>query len=458
MNYYDYYSPYEQDDKIQLSDHFSHKRLVRFAAPSIIMMICTTIFGVVDGFFISNYVGKTAFAAVNLILPFLQIIGSMGVIFGADGSILIARALGTGERDKAGRYFTMTMIVTLIGGLLFTVVGLIALRPVAYLLGATEEMIGDCVTYGGICLLFNTVFLAQRVLEEYLVVAEKPRFALKIMLIAGVANIVLDLIFVHPEFLNMGVTGAAISTGICELATAATALIWFISRRNRTALRFRRTRMEWDVLKKAGITGSADTISSLSASVIGLLYNMQLMRYAGENGVAAYGVVMYVSFLFTAVFSGYSVGTSPIMGYHYGAGNRGEMRNVFKKSLTMLAAAAASLVALASLLARPFSAIFVGYDWKLLELTTRAFVICMLPYLLMWFNTYLSTVFTALDKGPMAAVLTAFRVIIFPVICIIVMPMLLELDGVWLALTVAEGMALIVTGIAFLTQKHKFGY
>ena len=458
MNYYDYYSPYEEDDKIQLSDHFSHKRLVRFATPSIIMMICTTIFGIVDGFFISNYVGKTAFAAVNLILPFLQIIGGMGVILGADGSILIARALGAGERENAGRYFTMTMIATLLSGLIFTVVGLIALRPVAYLLGATEEMIGECVTYGGICLLFNTVFLAQRVLEEYLVVAEKPRLALKIMLVAGVANVALDLIFVHPAFLNMGVTGAAISTGICEMATAASALIWFISRRNKTALRFRRTRIEWNVLKKAGITGSADAISSLSASVIGMLYNMQLMHYAGEDGVAAYGVVMYASFLFTAIFSGYSVGTSPIMGYHYGAKNRKEMRNVFKKSITMLAASAAILVALASILARPFSAIFVSYDWKLLELTTQAFVICMIPYLLMWFNTYLSTVFTALDKGPMAAVLTVFRVIVFPVISIIVMPMLLELNGVWLSLTVAEVMAVIMMGIAFLTQKHKFGY
>jgi len=287
MSYYNYNSPSEQSDKIQLSDHFSHKRLVRFAAPSIIMMICTSIFGVVDGFFVSNYVGKTAFAAVNLILPFLQIIGGMGVILGADGSTLIARALGAGEKDKAGRYFTMTMIITLIGGLLFTVVGLIALRPIAYLLGATEEMIEDCVSYGSICLIFNTVYLAQRVLEEYLIVAEKPRFALKIMLIAGVANIFLDLIFVHPAFLNMGVVGAAISTGICELATAVVALSWFISRHNRTPLRFRPTRLEWNVLRRAGITGSADTISSLSASVIGLLYDMQLMRYAGEVGVAA---------------------------------------------------------------------------------------------------------------------------------------------------------------------------
>lgn len=458
MSYYDYNNSYEQEDKIQLSDHFSHSRLVRFATPSIIMMICTTVYGVIDGFFISNFVGKTAFASVNLILPFLQIIGSMGVILGADGSSLIARALGSGDRNKVGRYFTMTMIAALLGGLLFTAVGLISLRPIAYLLGATEEMIGDCMTYGGICLLFNLFYLGQRILQEYLVVAEKPRFALKIMLITGATNIVLDLIFVHPSLLNMGVAGAAISTGICEVLAALIPLVWFISQHNRTAMRFRRTRVEWNVLRRAGITGSSDTISAMSASVIGMLYNMQLMRYAGENGVAAYGVVMYASFIFTAIFSGYSVGTAPIMGYHYGAGNQGEMRNVFKKSLTMLAISALVLVALISLLSRPFAAIFVGYDWKLLDLTTRAFVICMIPYLIMWFNTYLSTVFTALDKGPMAAALTACRVIAFPAVCVAIMPLLWELDGVWFALTGAELMGVIVIGIAFLTQKRKFGY
>ena len=458
MSYYNYYNSNEQEDKIQLSDHFDHSRLVRFAMPSIIMMICTTIYGVVDGFFISNFVGKTAFASVNLILPFLQIIGSMGVILGADGSALIARALGSGEREKAGRYFTMTMIATLIGGLLFTAVGLITLRPMAYLLGATEEMIDDCVTYGGICLLFNLFYLAQRVFQEYLVVAEKPRFALKIMLIAGATNIVLDVIFVHPAFLNMGVTGAAISTGICEMVAAMIPFVWFMTHHNRSALRFRPTRIEWNVLRRAGVTGSSDTISAMSASVIGMLYNMQLMHYAGENGVAAYGVVMYASFVFTAIFSGYSVGTAPIMSYHYGAGNQSEMRNILKRSMSMLALAAAGLVVLISLLARPFAAIFVGYDWKLLDFTARAFVICMLPYLIMWFNAYLSTVLTALDRGPMAAALTACRVIVFPIVCLLVMPLLMDLDGVWLSLAAAELLGVITIGIAFLTQKKKFGY
>ena len=447
-----------QNNKIQLSDHFTHGRLVRFAMPSIIMMIFTTIYGVVDGFFISNYVGITEFASINLIIPFVQIIGGLGVIFGADGSILIARALGAGNRDKAGRYFTMTMIMTLVGGILFTAVGLITIRPMAYFLGATEEMIDSCVTYGGICILFNTAYLAQRVFQEYLVVAARPRFALRIMVLVGVVNVFLDIFFVHPRYLNMGVAGAAISTGICEVLAAVIPLIWFTSKRNRTALRFKRTRMDWKVLRRAGITGSADMIAALSASVVGLLYNMQLIHYAGEDGVAAYGVVMYVSFVFTAVFSGYSVGTSPIMGYHYGAGNRREMRSVFKKSLVMLSFSALAMVSMSNLIARPFSAIFVGHNMDLLDMTTRAFIICMIPYLLMWFNTYLNTVFSALDKGLMAVALTILRVIVFPIACVVILPMRLGVDGIWFALTGAEALGTIVTFLAFLTQKHKFGY
>jgi len=446
-----------QNRKIRLSDHFTHGRLIRFAWPSIVMMMFTTIYGVVDGFFISNYVGKTAFASINLIIPFVQIIGGMGTILGADGGALISRAMGTGNREKVGRYFTMTMIMTLVGGLLFTVIGLIALEPVAYLLGAKDgEMIDNCMAYGGICILFNTAYLAQRILGDYLIVAEKPKFALRIMVAAGFLNIVLDMLFVHPSFLNMGVVGAAIATGICEVFAAGVPLIWFISKRNRTAMRFRRTRIEWNVLRRAGITGSADTISSLSASVVGLLYNIQLMRYYGENGVAAYGVVMYTSFIFTAIFSGYSVGTSPIMGYHYGGENRKEMRNVFQKSFVILATASVIIVLLGTVIARPFSAIFVNYDSELLNLTTQAFIICLIPYLMMWFNAYIASVLSALDKGPLAAALTAFRVIVFPVICVITLPKFFKTYGIWLALSAAEAMSAIVTYLAFLPQKHKF--
>ena len=299
---------FQNQNKIQLSDHFSYGRLIRFTLPSIIIMIFSACYGIVDGYFISNYVGKTAFASVNLIIPFVQIVGVMGVLLGADGSALIARTLGTGNREKAGRYFTMTMISALFGGILFTAVGLIALRPAAYYLGATNAMIEDCLTYGKICIMFSAAQLGQKILLEYLIVAGKRKFAARVMVFAFLLNIVLDILFVHKRFLNMGIAGAALATGISQTVAAGIPLLWFASKKNKTALRFRKTKIELPTMRKASYTGSAEAISTLAASIVGLLYNSQLMKYSasGADEVAAYGVVLYVSFVFTNVYAGFS--------------------------------------------------------------------------------------------------------------------------------------------------------
>lgn len=448
----------QNHNKIQLSDHFSYGRLIRFTLPSIIIMIFSSFYGVVDGYFISNYVGKTAFASINLIIPFVQIISGMGVIFGADGSSLIARTLGAGNREKAGRYFTMTMIVALIGGVLFSVVGLIALRPAAYYLGATKEMITDCLTYGKICMLFSTAQLGQNILLGYLIVAAKPKFASRVMVFSFLLNIVLDILLVHKRFLNMGVAGAAWATGISQTVAVAISLLWFISKKNKTPLRFRRTRIDIAALRKASYTGSAEAVSTLAASIVGLLYNIQLMKYLGADAIAAYAVVLYVSFVFTNVYSGYSAGCSPIMGYHYGAGRQREMRNVLKMSVVILATTTIIMLGLVAILARPIAAIFV--DYELLRLTTRIMTICVIPFLFMWINVYLSSVFSALGKGAVSAVLTTLRVLVFPVICIIVLPWKFGLDGVWYAMyamTGAEALSAMLSIFVLLTQKKKFG-
>lgn len=447
-----------EDNRIKLSDHFTYGRLIRFAVPSIIMMIFSSIYGMIDGYFVSNYVGKTAYASVNLILPYVQIIGGMGAMLGADGSVLVARTLGTGNREKAGRYFTMTMGVTLFAGIIFTIAGLAALRPVAYLLGATEEMIDDCVTYGKICLLFNTMQLGQNILQGYLIVAEKPKFATGVLFLAGFSNIVLNVLFAHERFLNMGVTGIALATGISQTIAALLPLIWFMSDWNRTALRFRRTKIEIKAIRRASATGSADTISALSAAVFGVLYNAQLMEYAGEDGVAAYGVIMYISFVFTAIFSGYSAGNASIMGYHYGAGHRREMRSIFKKSMVILAGTTILMTAFSVVFAKPFAVIFVDYDWALLDLTTKMLSVCIIPYLFMWFNIYMYSVFSALNQGKIAAFLTALRVVIFPLICMIAMPKIWELEGIWIAyaLTAAELLGVVASVLFLLLHRKKF--
>lgn len=344
--------------KIQLSDHFTYGRLLRFTLPSILMMIFISIYGMVDGYFVSNFVGKTAFASVNLIIPYLQIIGGVGAMLGVGGSALVAKTLGEGDIPRARRYFTMMMYLMLGTSLFFTVLGIAVLRPVAYLFGATDAMIDDCMIYGTICLIFTTALQAQYTFQSYLVVAEKPKFALVVVILAGCTNMVLDYLFM--AVLKFGVAGAALATGLSQCVGGIVPLVWFLSKRNTSALRFAKTKFEaWPMLK-ACANGSSEMMSSVSASVTGILYNLQLMKYAGEDGVAAYGVVMYAAFIFIGIYAGYSSGSSPIMGYHYGAGNHREMKNVLKKSLILLSCSAVVLSVAAIALARPIASLFVG--------------------------------------------------------------------------------------------------
>ncbi len=438
--------------QIQLSDHFTYSRLLRFTLPSICMMIFTSIYGMVDGFFISNIVGKTAFASVNLIIPFLQIIGGVGAMLGVGGSALVAKTLGEGDIPKARRYFTMMMYLMLGTSIFFTVVGIAVLRPVAYLFGATEAMIGDVMTYGTICLLFNTALQAQYTFQSYLIVAEKPKLALGVVIAAGVSNMILD--YVLMAVLPMGIAGAAFATGLSQCVAGVIPFLWFLSKKNKSALRFTKTNFELKPMLLACGNGASEMMSSVSASITGILYNLQLMKYAGEDGVAAYGVVMYAAFVFLGVFNGYSQGSSPIMGYHYGAQNFKEMKNVLKRSLIMLGSAAAVLTALAMMLARPIASVFVGYDAELLDMTARAFMICATPFLVMWFNIYTSCFFTALNDGAVSAAISFMRALVLPVICIIVMPLIWELDGVWYSLAGSEILGVFVS-LAFLLGKRK---
>ncbi len=446
----------QKKNKIQLSDHFTYGRLIRFTLPSICMMIFTSIYGTVDGLFISNFVGKTAFAAVNLIMPYIQILGGVGAMLGIGGSALVAKTLGEGDIPRAQRYFTMMMYLMLATSVVSTVVGIAILRPVGFLFGSSEAMIDDVVTYGTVCLIFMVALQAQYTFQSYLIVAEKPQFALTVVIAAGVSNMVLDFLFV--AVFKMGVAGAALATGLSQCIGGLIPLAWFLSKRNTSALRFRKTKLERRPMVHACINGSSEMMSSISASITGILYNRQLMKYAGEDGVAAYGVVMYAAFIFIGVFGGYSQGSSPIMGYHYGAQNHKEMKNVLKKSLTLLAGGAVVLTAAAMVLAHPLASIFVGYDAALVELTTRAFRICAIPFLFMWFNMYASSFFTALNDGPVSAMISFMRALILPVICIIVLPIFWQLDGVWYSLVASEALGLFASMYFMLGKRKKYHY
>lgn len=441
---------------IQLSDHFTYRKLILFTLPSIIMMIFTSIYGMVDGFFISNFVGKTAFASVNLIIPYLQILGGVGAMLGVGGSALVAKTLGEGNPKKASQYFTMMVKLMVATGIFFSIVGIVFLRPMAIVFGANENMMNECLIYGRTCLCFNTILLMQYGFQSYLIVAEKPQLGLKVTVAAGITNMILDYLFM--AVFKMGIFGAALATGLSQCVGAIIPFLWFKSKHNTSALQFVKTKIEFRPILKACVNGLSEMLSSVSGSITGILYNLQLMNYAGEDGVAAYGVVMYAAFIFLGIYSGYSTGSSPIVGYHYGAQNHKEMRNVLKKSLLLLSATGCVLTFVAFLLARPISMIFVSYDLNLLEMTTNAFKICAIPFLFMWFNIYTSSFFTALNDGLVSAIISFLRALVFPVICIIVLPMLFELDGVWYSLVLSEVLGVVVSLVFMIINKKKYHY
>lgn len=437
--------------KISLSDHFTYRKLLKFVAPSAVMMMFTSIYGVVDGLFVSNYVGKVPFAAINLVMPFIMILGGIGFMIGTGGSALVSKTLGEGDRKKANRYFTMMIYLSLICGAAASVIGFVFIRPISYLLGATDTMIGDCVEYGRMIFLFTTAFMMQNVFQSFLVTAEKPRLGLLATVGAGVTNMALDAWFIVG--LGWGVKGAALATGISQTVGGILPLIYFL-RPNSSLLKITRTKLEGRPVFLAVTNGSSELMSNISASVVSMIYNFQLMKFAGEDGVAAYGVLMYVQFVFIALFIGYAIGSAPIIGYHYGAINHSELKNMLKKSIIIMSISGVIMTLLAQALALPIAKVFVGYDEGLFDMTVHAFRVFSFSFILAGINIFASSFFTALNNGAVSAAISFLRTLIFQSTAVIVLPMILELDGIWLSITVAEVFALIIS-VTFLAAKRK---
>ena len=441
--------------KIQLSDHFSYGRLIRFVFPSIVMMIFISIYGVVDGLFVSNFVGKIPFAAINLIMPVLMGSAALGFMIGTGGSAIVAKTLGEGDRERANQYFSMLVYVTAAGGLVLTVVGEIWLRPIAELLGAEGEMLENCVIYGRIILVALTAFMVQNVFQSFFITAEKPELGLAVTVAAGVTNIVLDFVFI--VLLGFGLEGAAFATGISQTVGAAIPVFYF-SRENDSLLRFTRAKVDLPALVKACTNGSSELMTNLSMSVVNILYNFQLMRLVGEDGVAAYGVIMYVNFIFVSIYIGYSLGSAPVIGYHYGADHRDELKNLLTKSLVLMGAAGIVLMGVAEVLSGPLARLFVGYDPGLMELTRRGFRLYALSFVMMGVNIFGSSFFTALNNGAVSAAISFLRTLLFQLGAVLLLPLVLEVDGIWLSVVAAEILALGVTGGCLVKMKGKYHY
>lgn len=440
---------------IQLSDHFTYARLFRFVLPSIVMMVFTSIYGVVDGLFVSNFAGKTAFASINLIMPFLIILGAMGFMLGTGGTALVSRVLGEGDKEHANKYFSMITLFGILLGVILTVVGVLAMRPMAILLGATEAMVDDCVLYGRIVVCFLTSFMLQNMFQSFLIAAERPKFGLLITLAAGVTNMVLDALFVGV--FRWGIAGAAIATGISQTVGGVVPLMYFLFSKS-SPLRLRWTKFEAQPLLRSCANGSSELMSNISGSLIGMLYNAQLMRFLGEDGVATYGVLMYVQFIFVAIDIGYSIGCAPIISYHYGARNHPELRNLLMKGLKVMGILGIVMTIAAISLSGTLANIFVGYDATLCELTRHAFHLFSFAFLLAGFNIFLSSFFTALNNGGVSAAISFLRTLVFQAASVILLPMALDVDGLWWAASAAEALAFVVSIGFLLAMKGKYHY
>lgn len=440
---------------IQLSEHFTYGKLLKFTFPSIIMMVFTSIYGVVDGVFVSNFVGSESFAAVNLIMPFLMILGAIGFMLGTGGSALVAFILGTGDGQKANRVFSLMVYVLIVLGGIFMVGGILFMEPMARLLGADEAMLPVCVQYGRILMLGLIPFMLQNTFQSFLVTAERPHFGLYITIAAGVTNMVLDALFVGV--FRWGVAGAAAATVISQIVGGVIPLVYFICP-NKSKLRLGKTKMDFRMLGKAAANGSSEFMTNVSMSLVNMLYNWQLMRLIGAQGVAVFGIIMYVSFIFAAIFIGYSMGSAPVIGFHYGAGNKEELKGLFRKSLWILLVFSVVLTGLAMILAKPLAMIFVAYDAELLELTKRALTIYSLAFLMSGFNIFASSFFTALNDGLTSALISFGRTLMFQVASVLLLPLIFDVDGIWAAVILAEGLALILSAVCVIRNRKKYGY
>ena len=419
------------------------------------MMVFTSVYGVVDGFFVSNFAGKTSFAAINLIMPFIMILGSLGFMVGTGGTALISKILGEGDRKKANRYFSMMVYFTIVIGILFSVLGILFIKPAAIFLGATAEMLPDCILYGKVVISFTCAFMLQNVFQSFLIAAEKPKLGLAFTVAAGFTNIILDAVFVG--ILKTGTFGAALATGISQCVGGVLPMIYF-SAPNKSLLKLEKAKLEMSTVLKACGNGSSELMSNISISVVSIIYNFQLLKYIGEDGVSAYGVLMYIQFIFIAVFIGYSIGCAPIISYNYGANNYDEMKNMLKKSVLIMITSGLVITVAAFMLSGPLSMLFVGYDEKLYILTSHAFKLFSFSFLLSGFNIFTSSFFTSLNNGAISAAVSFIRTLVFQTLTVLILPSFFGVDGIWTAITISEILAFFVSLFFIFIKRKKYNY
>lgn len=442
---------------VQLSDHFSYGKLIKFTLPSIAMMIFTSIYSIVDGYFVSNFAGSTPFAAVNFIFPFIMIISTVGFMFGTGGTAIVAKTIGENNRERANEYFSLFTYISFGLGVVFSIVAIIFIRPIATFLGASGELLENAVIYATILLIAMPFFILQLLFQSFFVTAEKPQLGFIVIVIAGITNIILDAVLVILLPFEYKLIGAAIATAVSQLLGGGLPLIYFFSN-NTSLLRLGKTKLYFKQIFKATVNGSSEFMSNVSMNLVGMLFNIQLLKYAGENGVSAYGVMMYVSMVFNSAFIGYSIGTAPIIGYNFGAKNHKELKNVLRKSIVFTLIVGLAMVVFAELLNVPLSKIFVGYNKELLNLTVSGFRIFAICFIFMGFAIFGSGFFTALSDGVTSAIISFLRTMIFEVLAVLLLPLIIGVDGIWYSVVIAEFMACVLSILFMIIKKKRYNY
>lgn len=419
------------------------------------MMIFTSIYSVVDGFFVSNFAGEDPFVAVNLIWPVLMILGAVGFMFGAGGTAIVSKTLGEGNKKRANEYFTLVVAVTFVLGVALAVGFFFLLRPIAKLIGATGAVLDYAVTYSQILICATPFFMLQNLFQSFFITAEKPKLGFVFTVFSGVTNMALDALFI--AVFKWGVVGAAVATALSQVVGGVLPVIYF-ARPNSSLLRFVKTKWYGKAIAQSCLNGSSELLGNIAMSLVSILYNWQLLKIAGEDGVAAFGVIMYVQFVFIAIFIGYCLGVAPIVGYNFGAKNRAEMQNVFKKSLIIITATGVVMFGLSFALADVIAMVYVSYDQVLLDMTARGMRLYSICFLFCGYNMFCSSFFTALNNGLISAAVSFGRTLIFQLLCIFVLPLIWGLDGIWIATPVAEFLSVLLSLLMFVVNNKRYGY
>ena len=441
--------------RIHLSEHFTYSKLLMFTLPSIVMNVFLSLYIVVDGYFVANFTGKTEFAAVNLIMPVLNILGTIGYMFGVGGSALIAKTLGEKNHEQANRMFSLIVLVSSCLGILMTVSGFIFMGQITAMLGAEGKLLENSVLYGRIFILALPAWILAYEFQLFFVTAEKPGLGLVVTVCAGLCNILLDAIFIIV--FKWGIVGAALASALSQIVGGVFPLMYFICKNN-SLLKLVKPAWDGKALFRCITNGSSEFMAEAAASFVGIIYNVQLLKYVGEDGVVIYGMLMYVSLIFSAMFVGYSNGIGPVIGYHFGAQDHRELKNLRKRSLMIIGLSSVSMFVLSEILAHPFSAMFLQGTEKILPYAVHAFRIVSVAYLFTGMAIFGSAFFTALNNGQVSALISFMRNFVFELGAVILLPILFGIDGIWYSVVFAELMSAAAGGIFMVALRKKYQY